>query len=132
MRTPEEIKKGLQCIANVRKNGCSESPCGLCKLYVTNYYSGEVCADALAYIEQLEAGNADLAAIVEHAYRQRDAAMEELRGRCNVCVHAEPRKKASTMIKCRRRTEMLGVEVMTIGYSKGNCDLWEWRGYKDE
>lgn len=132
MRTPEEIKKGLQCTANIRKNGCSESPCGLCKLYVTSYYSGEVCADALDYIDRLEAGNANLAEIVARAYRQRDAAVKHLRGRCSVCAHAEPVDKCLNLIKCKHGLKMLGREILMTGDSKVDCDLWEWRGYRDE
>lgn len=132
MKTPEEIKKGLQCIANVRKNGCSESPCGLCKLYVTNYYSGEVCADALAYIEHLENRIADMAQTARRMDRHIDAVMEDLRGRCSVCVHAEPVEKCPTVLKCTRWEEISVCEILTTGNSKRDCDLWEWRGYKDE
>lgn len=50
MKTPEEIKKGLEC--------CSVAACGFCPYeYSCNLENGftEVSNDSLAYIQQLEA-----------------------------------------------------------------------------
>ncbi len=63
MKTPEEIKKGLECCLSVDALACCKCP-----------YSGNGCGedeelkDALAYIQQLE--------------RERDAAVEDLKDRC--------------------------------------------------
>lgn len=70
-RTPEEIKKGLEC--------CKSNPtCSLC-----SYYNEDDCevmeSDALAYIQQLE--------------RERDAAVRDLEliaysnSKCETCAH---------------------------------------------
>lgn len=53
-RTPEEIKKGLEC----RKRGYAEKCdrlCSKCMFYVPLLSIAELYADALAYIQQLEA-----------------------------------------------------------------------------
>ena len=71
MKTPEEIKKGLEC--------CKSNPtCSICP-----YYNEDDCqvmeSDALAYIQQLE--------------RERDAAVKDLeamggdRPCCGTCLH---------------------------------------------
>lgn len=126
MKTPEEIKRGLaHCAENMLCEGCP---------YCSEY---DQCVntqpmDALTYIERLEAGNANLAEIVARAYRQRDAAIKHLRGRCSTCAHAEPVDKCLNLIKCKHGLKMLGREILMTGDSKVDCDLWEWRGYRDE
>ena len=52
-RSPELIKKGLQC----RVLGCSEKcdhRCNMCDFYVPNYNLEDRYADALSYIQDLE------------------------------------------------------------------------------
>lgn len=58
MMTPEDIKKGLECLSVAGTAGCI-SVCSVCNLR-TGYYSYETCADALNYIEQLEMENIKL------------------------------------------------------------------------
>ena len=65
MKKPDEIKKGLECIS-AKHQGCAECPyrfSGDCDAAAT--------ADALAYIQQLEA---ELAAVK----RQRDALLKTI------------------------------------------------------
>jgi len=81
MKTPDEIKKGLDC-NNI--DHCNECP-----------YDGLDCAkhvdqDALAYIQQLEAENADLKSRLAQVERERDAALHDfLCDPCEVCKHGE-------------------------------------------
>lgn len=81
MKTPNEIKAGLECI------GSSPEKCSYCA------YDAEDCAyhvgrDALAYIQQLEQ---ELAAVK----RERDAAIFALHGNCDECRWQETAKCAS-------------------------------------
>ena len=65
MKTPEKIKKGLECCSS--GSGCDQCPC----------YDGSLChgvenkGDALAYIQQLESSLAQ-------AERERDAAVRAI------------------------------------------------------
>ena len=72
-KTPEEIKKGLECCTTFGAN-CDDCPYdGECMLP----FGDNPEHDALTYIQQLE--------------RERDAAVEELRRthNCNICKHHE-------------------------------------------
>ena len=56
MKTPEEIKKGLECYIMQNTGGCEDIPCRDCPHYDPNSaYTITACKDALAYIKQLEA-----------------------------------------------------------------------------
>lgn len=108
MKTPEEIKKGLECCTCQDGDGCSD----MCP------YSGRcdidpnaLERDALAYIEQLE--------------RERDAAIKDIESLrvstwssdwCNFCKHHEPDGQ------CYRKCLTGG-----CGWGYG----WEWRGSQD-
>ena len=84
MKTPEEIKKGLECCTHATCNGCP--------------YAQDGCAtnremiDALEYIQQLE--------------RERDAAVEDLetmgeaRAYCDTCLHNNTNHKEEPCISC--------------------------------
>lgn len=66
-RTPEEIKKGLEC-----------HNCGKCVYNQSgDFYCEQVDVDALAYIQQLEDLFRDLTKKVEQLERERDAAVAE-------------------------------------------------------
>lgn len=53
MKTPEEIKRGLDCCC---KAGFQMMPCKICPYYDEDVSecANMMCADALAYIKQLE------------------------------------------------------------------------------
>ena len=56
MRTPDEIKKGLECYIVQNTGGCENIPCRDCSHYNPNSaYTITACKDALACIQQLEA-----------------------------------------------------------------------------
>lgn len=56
MKTPEEIKKGLECKTRLRPGSTTvcDCQCYECDVYVPGYPNGELWCDALAYIQQLE------------------------------------------------------------------------------
>lgn len=97
--TPEEIKTGLHCVA------WDDVDCSECVYKLPEFEDcvQSAAADALAYIQQLEA--------------ERDAAVEELRRthNCNICKHHK--KSGGT---CE------GWSV--CGY---NIPNWEWRGIRE-
>ena len=76
MKTPDEIKKGLECCV------LDDYPCGKgCpykKQCLTQHRYEEIDYDALAYIKQLEAHNAELIEKVEKLKTERDAAVETI------------------------------------------------------
>ena len=61
-RTPDEIKKGLEC------NDCKSCPYSEYNNNDGDYRCGEVEGDALSYIQQLEADNAQLKAERDEVY----------------------------------------------------------------
>ena len=83
MKTPDEIKKGLECCTVEycyhTQKGCPYRDYSLC---VQN-----VCADALAYIQQLERERNKLIEKFEQMELERDAAARDLSmvSDCNVC-----------------------------------------------
>ena len=123
MKTPNEIKKGLQCN---EIDHCSECP-----------YDGLDCAkhvdqDALAYTQQLEADNEskqkridELESRLAQVERERDTALSEWKrtkldseGMCWTCKHG----LITSIGSCRC-------------VSPDPCDEgenWEWRGFCSE
>lgn len=81
-RTPEEIKKGLECCMDYRS--CTDYLEGKCPYSDIEECVDALLADALAIIQQLEA---DLAAVK----RERDAAVADLNNnnQCYICAHAD-------------------------------------------
>lgn len=112
-RTPDEIKKGLEC--------CKEDECfgdrQNCpytadpKLCV-----GVMCADALALIQQLQAQNAEQAERIQQLEAERDALMVAAKGECHECKFSD------------------------CSFTEAPCDScfsahrskWEWRGVQKE
>lgn len=64
----------------------------------------------------------------EQVTRERDAAVECLRGRCFACANAIPSEKIPKMNTC----EHLTAAVAVGGYGKTVCDNWQWRGVEVE
>ena len=128
-KTPEEIKKGLE--------GCGglDGDCENCPYdEQTIYCNDRLMRDALAYIQQLEAGidhaekvarecaksiteNLDkLQAKLIQVERERDAAVDSLRGECFECVWHE--SMCDKCASCVHSADAWNV----------NVDNWEWRG----
>ena len=87
MRSPDEIKKGLElCYEDIN---CSECP------YVDDCFGddetpfGVVMPDALALIQQLQAQNAEKDARIQQLEAERDAAVSFLKGQCHACKFSD-------------------------------------------
>ena len=116
-RTPEEIKKGLEC--------CYSSVEPIMRCEQCPYYGSIVCkmrlhTDSLALIQQLqeevskyEEGYDALTKIIKRLEAERDAAVKSLRGRCFECKH----NKTSVCLICSKDKEL---------------KYWQWRGVQKE
>lgn len=107
-RTPEEIKKGLECCyGDKEKRLCDKCPNSV----MVEGYSWPMCLnfdsvgeDALAYIQQLE--------------RERDAAVKDIGRCCATCIHYNPKCGECTTNGC---FQISGVN-----------SKWKWRGVPQE
>lgn len=116
-RTPEEIKKGLACISRHRMDDC-DMECSKCDVYEPGWTTSGLCADALAYIQQLEAKDtekgqriAELEQELAAVKRERDAAIRDCSEfPCNTCDDRENRDLCCNCIKpgSTRRTNHVG------------------------
>jgi len=124
MKTPEEIKKGLECCPG-QYFGVS---CGNCLYSNDVVYCGEngvrIMKDALKYIEQLEA---DLTAVKQ----ERDAAVSDMKRAqgciCNICKSHYRPDPAVRRYECK----ILGKFSEIFGNDDGGalfCGKFEWRG----
>ena len=143
MKTPDEIKKGLKdgVPYHIHKG---EAYLGCIALLETQ----RKMSAALAYIQQLEAANAELLTKVEHLEvenklfmetigllhvtenqletkchqleQERDALMHWARGRCDTCAHNDD------CVKHDPDPEGL------IVHWYDDCESWEWRGVEEE
>lgn len=109
MKTPDDIKKGLECCIN-DSFGCSEK----CP-YFNSLSNGVDCAvkmhsDSFAYIQQLE--------------RERDAAVEAIEHTCATCKHYYYNSADGSDCKydCLEGED---------GCHNGNT-RWEWRGVEED
>ncbi len=98
MKTPDEIKKGLDCCRGIN------APCDGCPYNMeTMDYDESVSMlhdDALAYIRQLEA--------------ERDALVRDLRVDCTTCSHSYLNNPA--------------IDCCPYAIACQGHHLWEWRG----
>ena len=81
MKTPEQIKKGMECAENAR---CPDKSC----VYFSSNVpcNVQVQKDALALIRQLEAEKAELLEKIKQLERERDAAIRDCaRFPCYTC-----------------------------------------------
>lgn len=106
MKTPEEIKRGMECKKRAFANNCGDKCSASCGWYIPAYGTHERCADALAYIQRLE--------------RERDALMKDVRRRCSVCKsfdreHYNCTRSSGEYVKC----------------VTSDSSLWEWRGAQE-
>ena len=128
MKTPEEIKKGLECCRNVWVNDRWKNCDSTCPYQTEqSYCKNALHHDALAYIQQLEANNkryhqentemyAEMCMLREKVHRleaERDAAVKDLgvTRDCKVCKHYGCRA-------CDEPCKHCGIAQ----------PFWEWRG----
>lgn len=102
MKTPEEIKKGLECV------NCADCPYDEHNYEIRISHCSEVADDAIAYILQLE--------------RERDAAVKAAHGNCLACSHYD----IDAFGSCTK------YELCEHGGDvwEGK-DLWQWRGVQN-
>ena len=108
MKSPEEIKKGLEC------GFCHECPYDNNELETVEECSRQVLKDALAYIQRLETERHQLLTKCERLERERDVLMWDARG-CHSCKHMKNKIDEPPCDEC-------------IDEVSG----WEWRGVCEE
>lgn len=130
MKTPDEIKKGLECctpgwVANHWKSCSSKCP------YITLSAScrGQLVYDSLTYIQQLENHIGELTekvAQLDHVTRERDALLEIVKelGECNYCKHNS--YCPHTIPDC-----MSCKDGNCQCYSCGHQSKWQWSGVQE-
>lgn len=86
MKTPDEIKKGLEC--------CTHGTCDSCPYAEDGCTSDREKIDALEYIQQLERQIGELTEKVAQLEKERDALLADLRDadmlECAHCAHYIP------------------------------------------
>ena len=127
MKTPDEIKRALD-------NCSTKKPCPSCPMWEECKEAASLKPlwdNALTYIQQLEAANAELLEKVEQLEKkchqlelERDAAVEAI-------------KSHRSCIDCKHSTIIPDGKWIWTDCPKrdGRCldkDLWEWRGVKEE
>lgn len=73
------------------------------------------------------------ATAIETLLKERDAAVEELRGICWCCAHGKKWEEApewSKMTVCEHMGEMFN--GIACSGAKRKCQYWRWRGPKDD
>ena len=83
-----------------------------------------ICLDAATSIETLRAENEKLRAELEQVKAERDAAVDELHGKCSVCSHYTPYHNDGPCASCKFEVACFVPEKAT--------DKWEWRGIKED
>lgn len=71
------------------------------------------------------------ATAIETLLAERDAAVEDLRGRCWCCVHGKPWEPAGPLSKLTGCDHLSEFGVLARGGGKCKCPHWEWRGPQD-
>ena len=106
MKTPDEIKKGLECMSGVAM------PCCSCPFNGSSDCTSEIGCSALDMIEQLERRLAQ-------AERERDAAVRDIGEasyfQCSVCKHGD-------WPNCKKGLNNVVEDEVC------KCELFEWRG----
>lgn len=80
----------------------------------------KMCHDAATTISALQAENAQLRAELEQAKRERDAAVDCCSGYCASCL----------FVKDCAKHDMNDAAPTRWYY--GDCEDWEWRGWKED
>lgn len=130
MKSPDEIKKGLECCRD-------KMPCMQCEYYDQrdHKYTCETAllADALALIQQLEEQVRDFTKKMEQLKRERDALLADLKeadlAECDHCAYC---KNADS-------TDCDAADCDCVFCENENCKCkdcrnnpnWEWRGVQE-
>ena len=130
-KTPDEIKKGLECCCDLMGVMCPYCP------YAEDGDASETCreemaGDSLALIQRLQAENAeqaetimwmeakrdDLKRTIRHLEAERDAIMQDMNKNCTSCKHSGMNNPDNPCYK---------FEEQCRDYSN-----WQWRGVQKE
>lgn len=123
MKTPDEIKNGLDNPIHVHFHISDIEP----RLTPLALHDLEFLhTDALAYIQQLEAANAELLTTVKQLQKERDATLKQLQGHCWCCKKGKPLREGSSMMICPH----FGTLGRIAGILSG-CPEWEWNEGKE-
>ena len=122
MKTPDEIKKGLEC-RNMGYNEKCNRKCNTCAVYIPGYSIANIYSDALAYIQQLETERHQLLTRCERLERERDAAVKDIPRACGYCKWFEI-NLGGNMTECHNPNGCRNISGINTG--------WEWRGVKEE
>jgi hypothetical protein len=89
-KTPDEIKKGLECRIRSYRDICNHR-CDTCDLRIPAYSIFSRYDDALALIQRLEAENAEQAERIRQLEAERDAAVADINvaRSCRICRNLE-------------------------------------------
>jgi hypothetical protein len=116
-KTPDEIKKGLECCISDSCNDCpyvDEPTERYCKLTRTK--------DSLVLIQQLQAENAEKDARIKQLEAERTELLNLLEqfGQCVVCEHTDKGTNESPCCDC------------WLCNGDAECSKWQWRGVQKE
>ena len=104
MKTPDMIKKGLECYVRIYAGVCPPNCLtNECDLYTGNYSTTENVSDAIAYIQQIEAQNRELLQKKKQLEAQKQP---ETFVRCGECTRYMP--------------EPMGDVMMCYGFANGH------------
>lgn len=126
MRSPDEIKKGLECCS-------TKKPCPSCPMYDECKEASSLKPlwdNALSYIQQLESAHAELLTKIKQLdakchqlERERDAAVADIPRACGYCKWFEI-NLGGNMTECHNPNGCRNISGINTG--------WEWRGVKEE
>ena len=128
MKSPDEIKKGLECCMDYQN--CTEGEDPQCPYYDAQRCMEALLADALAFIQQLQAENAEKDARIKQLEAERDAAVEDMKQAaiylCCACKKYHPAVRGVSHHYC----EVIGERDDFTGAI--SCGMFEWRGVQKE
>ena len=140
MKTPDEIKKGLECRIRGLNEKC-EFRCDMCDVYISGYKLEDRYSDALAYIQQLEADKAAWEDVAASPGAVEDMARENYR--LTERLAQVERELAAAVVDIRKCAKGEGIKCTFCKHTHspekkricGRC-FWgsnfEWRGVCEE
>jgi gamma-glutamylcyclotransferase (GGCT)/AIG2-like uncharacterized protein YtfP len=143
-RTPEEIKKGLECRILGSTEKCDHK-CSTCQLLVPGYFYPEVYKDALALVQQLEAENAELLEKIDELEKSREFRGDLANNLKRATVEQEQeiiqlkRERDAAIYDLKKTRECTTCEYVKKSPSESPCvscgiilKNYEWRGPCEE
>lgn len=131
------ITDEAKLIVNTLRACAGETQCSRCVVFCGNdeclfTVAAEMLESLAAELVQVKQERdglnillAQAQSMLETRTRERDAVVEDLRGRCFACIHAKPYDKHPNLNKCPFVSFAVG------GQGKRECEHWQWRGVKE-